>query len=322
MEITTKKESAIKKDGINVILDIYNVLLHQRCGYITDVHQFFLNKSFVVQDSAGDNYIVPAYLPEFLNFVMSRFNISFFSNIPRKRNISVIQNIWLKAFGTSKPEGIQALGRKDLTYAGDDKELQPYVGGEYWDGNYKKDIRKLGALHNTILVDEGNDWVLKGQEFNFLSVPSANFYNFKLDVEFYENRDNYSQLIEKLLVSKHGVDDSLAFYKLLYIAGVLDIVAEHETSIIDGLYAIQFEDDVPKFYKTERYLQYYKRGYRVLLKCSMAEQQKTILHLLYPHSEIYWFVLPPEMRQLIVGYMIQLTKQKMCLFPEIEKHFC
>lgn len=321
METSIKKESHTKRDRINLILGLDNVLVHDPLQGMEKIDQILLKKTFLVQDSDCDKYVVPAYLSEFLKFVLSRFNVSFFGQTYNERNITVVENIWKKVFGVCKPENIQVLGRNDLGYAGNGGKFQPHVGGECWQGQYKKDIRRIGELHNTILVDDDKSYVLNGQEFNALLVSGADFHDLEKIVERDVYADNHDQMIGEDLASRWCAHELLAFYKLLYVVGLLDIAAQHKTSIIDGLRAIQFEDGMPMFSERQKDLQYYKRGYKVLLNFSITEQEKTMMHLLQAHPEIHWAVLPPEIRQLIVGYMMQLIQQNMCLFPEIEKYF-
>jgi len=47
----------------------------------------------------------------------------------------------------------------------------------------------------------------------------------------------------------------------------------------------------------------------------VTKQQKTILHFLHVSSD-YWFVLPQEIRQLIIRYMIDSFKNEVWLLPK------
>src|SRR5579872_7387359 len=192
----------IVKNFPNLVLDLDDVLLHEPSKEITKQHEFFSKKSFLVKDSYNHNYIVPAYLSEFLKFATNRFNITFFSSGDGQRNISVVQDIWQKVFNTNKPETVQVLCRKNLTNAEHIKALQPY-GGWDWYGNQKKDISKIGELHNTILVDDDKSWVLKGQESNLLKVSHFSGYLFQSILENYGNKDASTRTVEKSLTDKH-----------------------------------------------------------------------------------------------------------------------
>lgn len=256
-----RQDPMIKKP--NLVLDIDDFLLHSPSKTITSEHEFFSKKSFLIQDSFGHNYIVPAYFSEFFKFVTSKFNITFFSSGIAKRNKSVIQDIWLKVFNVNKPKNIKILSRENLTNAENINSLQ----GK-WYGNQKKDISQIGTLDNTILIDDDKNWSIKGQESNLLKVPSYSFYRLQHMTEFYHNKHNndndYNKSIEKCLINKNNIDDILAYYKLLYIIGILDIASKHKISIINGLYDIQFKNDEPIFDELFEDLQYYKRGHKVL----------------------------------------------------------
>lgn len=247
----------------DLILDLDDVLLHNPSQTITTQHEFFSKKSFLVSDSYGYHYILPAYISEFLKFATSSFNITFFSGGDEERNRSVVQDIWIKVFNTDKPDTIVVLSRGNLTSAENDSALQ----GK-WYGNKKKDISQVGKLDNTILVDDDQSWALKDQEPNLLKVSGSTLYRLEDLIELHRNKhddyENSNKTIEECLMDKYGSDDLLAYYKLIYIVGVLDIATKHDAGIINGLYAIQFENDEPKFYDRMRELKYYKRGYRVL----------------------------------------------------------
>src|SRR5262249_48738636 len=157
-----------------------------------------------------------------------------------KRNKSVVQDIWSKVFGVSIPDGLQILCGDDRIDARKNRELHPKYADELWYSDYKKDVTKVGPLHNTILVDDDKTLVLKGQECNFLKAPGEKFLSLKNMHEYYQGKSSYAETVKKRLV--RGSSEILAFYKFLYIAGVLDCAAQHEAGIIAGLYAIQFKN--------------------------------------------------------------------------------
>jgi hypothetical protein len=322
MQIDTQKEVP------HLILDLHHLFLHHRSNDIGIIHQFFSNKStkpiFLFKDCTNQNYIAPAYTSEFLRYVMDTFKTTFFSDRDEKRSRTVIEDMWIKLFGIHKPASIRILSDNDLINTHNDKELklQPNVDDRYWFGVYKKDIKKVGPLCNTILLEEDKSFVLKGQELNLLKVSATDFSGF---VEFMQiaiqNSDTYQQKIKKCLCDIRSNNTLLSFYKLLYVAGVLDMAAQHEKGIIEGLSAIQWENGIPKFEERQNDLQYYKRGYRVLLPYSIIQYRKAVLSLLCADPGANWFILPQEIRREIVIYIIALVQPKMQIFPEIEQYF-
>ncbi|MBA3752361.1 hypothetical protein H0X06_06260 [Candidatus Dependentiae bacterium] len=251
----------------NLILDLDEVLLHHPSKEITLPHQFFLERPFLVKDTYGYNYIVPAYLPEFLKFARSRFNIAFFSGGDKERNKSVVQDIWKKVFDTNQLEDVPILSREDLTPADRFDELHPKVGNDpfRWYGNYKKDITKVGKLDSTILVDDDKSWVLKGQVPNFLKAPGFIFNLEEFIAKDTAKEGTCHHTPEECLAGKGcELDQLLEFYKLLYITGILDKAAQHDANVIEGLYAIQFDAENQQFENHMKEIAYYKRGYSLL----------------------------------------------------------
>jgi hypothetical protein len=54
----------------------------------------------------------------------------------------------------------------------------------------------------------------------------------------------------------------------------------------------------------------------LVLYDAITEHHKTLLHLLHPHSEINWSVLPHEIRNHITQYILQLLRKEFWLLPE------
>lgn len=259
---------SMQKPKPNLILDLDDVLIHEPSKELTNMHIFFSNNSFLIQDYYGYFYIVPAYLSEFLKYTHSQFNLAFFSGGDDQRNKSIVANIWMQIFGSEKPEDVPILGRKDLTYAERNKEMQPESDGLNWYGNKKKDVSKFGDLSNTILVDDDLSWVLVGQKANFLSAPGGDFSllieQTKRD-ETSERGESFAKYVEENITNEWVGRDLLAFYKLLYITGVLEVASRHKDTIVRGLYSIQFdEDNKPKFLQNKLEFMYYQIGFQLL----------------------------------------------------------
>jgi hypothetical protein len=335
MVTAMQEKNDINSAPINLIFGLDETLIGFESEKIEEVHQFFSKKSFLIQDSFGNNYIVPAYCAQFFKYIVRKFSMTFFCTlltVDRDRDnksISIIDTIWHYVFGTPKPDNVRLLFESDMTYldCDNEEEFQPYFGDDkYWWGGGKKDITKVGTLDNTILIDYEYGHVLKGQEYNLLRVqPTCNFYDLQRLIEYHRDNathaDERKQDIQGRLVDTLYGPYLLAFYKLPYIVGVLEAAAQHETGIIDGLRAIQFKDGMPQHDETCIDMRYYKSGYDILLTLSLQEQRETILYLLQSHQEDNLFVFPYEIRKIIAEYIIEAVKQSMCLFPEIEKYF-
>lgn len=265
-----EQNSTTQKTALpNLALDLDGVILHNISPKITKKHEFFSKKSFLAKDVYNNNYIVPAYLPEFLKFATQRFNIAIFSAGLEERNKSVVEDIWLKVFNINTPENIKILCRDDLIDATGHVNLQPCTEG-YWYNTQKKDIRKIGELHNTILVDDNKSWVMRDQEANLLNTIDDDFDQlYDILTPLYDEDINViDKYMQNPLLHHWQLGHVLTYYKLLYIAGLLDIAANHEKSIIHGLQDIQFENNKQMFYDRCRELKYYKRGYSVLSQFS------------------------------------------------------
>jgi hypothetical protein len=323
MEVSQKKKP-------NVILDLHRVLIYNRTSKVEDLHTFFSKKSFLVVDAHGDTFVTPAYLKQFLRFLISRFNIAFFGNTSAEFNSSVVQYIWLKVFNTVKPDEIPVLSENHLIRTDGQTECQPKKTGDIsWYGTYKKDIIKIGPVDNTVIVDDELSWILNGQESNLLKVSRQDFttfyYEFQNLYAANKNKDKatHDKDIQECLSEKAVTDDFLAFYKLLYITGVLDAASENKTNIVAGLRAVQWEDDMPKFSERCCDLTFYAKGYRVLFAYSDSIlNHQEIMHLLHPGLNEPWSVLPHELRREILMYLQAFAQREMQLFPEIEKYFC
>jgi|SRR5579862_4499833 len=170
---------------INLILDLDDVLIHNPTSGSSEENDFFNKMIYSIADSFGYTYTVPAYFSEFMRYVNTYYNISFFSSGNIKRNKSVINDIWMKVFNENTPNNIIILSGTDTIYAEDNDDIQPIIKykGEkkpiMWFGNKKKDITKIGELHNTILVDDDRSWILKDQVKNFLYVNGSSFWKMK-----------------------------------------------------------------------------------------------------------------------------------------------
>ncbi len=107
---------------------------------------------------------------------------------------------------------------------------------------------------------------MRGQEANFLRAPGHIWFN-DFHKVFDKNEAYYITREQFLAEKKSGFHDLLRFYKLLYITGILDKAAQHETSSVKGLYAIQFAHTQAEFEHRVSDLStepsYYKKGYSV-----------------------------------------------------------
>jgi hypothetical protein len=314
MQNMSKKEDRVK-EPINLVLSLDHVLLHDASKTMEPVHTFFADKSFLVEDLDGAYHIVPAFLAPFLRYVTQNYTVAFFDDVGEryKNTETVVKNIWTRVFGINKPNTLRTLSRDDLTFI---KTEEPGI-------SCKKNITRIGQLHNTVLVDAYLSWSMKGQESNMLLVPSYNFSTLYRSIKFYsdKDKDSYKQAIKDFITNKIALDDFLSFYKLLYVVGVLDIACKHTTNIIEGLRAIQCEDNRSKVYDRQSDLTYYKRGYRILLSYTDDLEKHVEIMYLLKDADAMWSVLPQEIREEIVKYMVAFAQREMQIFPEIEQYF-
>lgn len=277
----------------NLILDLDDVILHHPTLKPESYYNIFSEKIFPIKDVFGNTYIVPAYLPEFMKWCHATFNISFFSSGDINRNKSVVQDIWMKAFGVDRPENTIILSRDDLIDA--KESMQPVIKqrdgdgfkNRMWFGNKKKDVTKIGSLNNTILVDDDLSWVIRDQIKNYLCVTGSGFYSMTSFITYYREHDQnkYEDKIKEMIFGSRLFDDEklLPFYKLLYVVGVLDVAMEH-INIVEGLYRAQYDNDIPNFLgKTGIDLKPYKIGYKALSDFSGKK-----LPELFPEIEKYF----------------------------------
>lgn len=236
----------------NIVLDLDDVLLHEPRKIMTDLHQYLEQYTAILCDHVGNFYILPAYFDEFMRYCADNFNISFFSSGDKQRNECIVEKIWQKVFHCTKPPHVIVLSRNDktpgeytnkyyVTCSASPKNTPTYgTRKSYWSwvGNTKKDITKIGALVNTILVDDDPSYVLDGQIKNYLDVNGHSFAHILKDCTE-GNIDNLA------IESVEYREKTLSFYKLLHIVGVIETAKVHDEGIVEGLAAIYFVANKP-----------------------------------------------------------------------------
>ena len=279
-----------------LILDLDDVFLHNPAVRSTDpsAEETFFASVAPLPQCAVYRYLPPAYYREFLRFARDKFDPSFFSGSAASRCREVATDLWQHAFGESLPESVRVLSRDHLISGEDRQPPNTSVYGDpsgklYWFGNRKKDVTLVGERENTVLMDDQPSYTTADQTHNLLLIPMTCVTRFKNAYDYYTERPGkLDPFIERTLKENTEFADRtseiLAFYKLVYAAGVLDLALEHSGGVISGLYEIQWREGLPNFHSTERRLSYYVRGYKVL---SCYAPDALLGPALYPEVELY-----------------------------------
>jgi hypothetical protein len=279
-----------------LILDLDDVFLHNptvRSGDMSSYETFVASVAPLPQ-CATYRYLTPAYYREFLRFARDKFDPSFFSSGAESRNREIAIDLWQHAFCEPLPESVRVLSRDHLISGEDRQPPDTTIYGDpsrelYWYGNRKKDVTLVGERDNTVLMDDQSSYTTADQTHNLLLIPGTGLTCFKSAYDYYTKRPGeLVPFIERILKENtkfaSRTSEILAFYKLVYAAGVLDLALEHSGGVINGLYEIQWREGQPNFHSTERCLSHYVRGYRVL---SHYAHDASLGPVLYPEVELY-----------------------------------
>lgn len=204
------------------------------------------------------HYIFPGYYALFKWLHSKGDKILFFSSGIEERNVELVDNIMKMSFGDSAVDvGYKTFSRQhcidtDKMPSEEKKKYQSYFFGQR-----KKKLSGIvvpeNELANTLLIDDDNSYMVKGEEYNFVYL-----------------RYCYQYLQE----TRYGIDEaSQYFHRAYYLAGLFskmfDRMEENNVSLIEAAKYVQIEIEGKElnadfYYPSVKRAEYYTKGLEIL----------------------------------------------------------